>query len=77
MAIIISDPALVEKLSVASETIELRDANGNYLGSFAPPFGKPPPGYVPPIPVEELNRRRAIREGKPLSEILKNLQEPE
>jgi hypothetical protein len=71
--LIISDPALVAKLSIATDPVELRDEQGNFLGTFNPPPGKPPPGYVIPIPAEELNRRREIREGKPLSEILKNL----
>lgn len=75
MAIIVSDPALVAKFSGASDAVEVRDPEGNVLGTFAPPIGKPPPDYVPPIPAEELNRRKALRTGKPLSEILKNLRE--
>ena len=74
MAIVITDPELLAKLSLASVTVDIRDPNGNYIGTFAPPLGKPPPGYVFPIPAEELNRRRLSREGKPLAKILKRLQ---
>ena len=75
MAIVVSDPTLLAQLTHASESVEVRDPDGNYLGTFAPPIGKPPPGYKPPISDEEIARRRSIREGKPLGEILKNLKE--
>lgn len=72
MSIIINDPALLEQLARASDSVEIRDPSGNYLGTFAPPIGKPPPGFKVPYSDEEIARRKTIREGKPLNEILKN-----
>lgn len=75
MSITITDPNLLAQLAGASAPVEVRGPNGEYLGTFQPPFGKPPLGYAPPISDEELERRRQFRDGKPLSEILKRLRD--
>jgi hypothetical protein len=75
MSIVITDKALLQQLSQVSDPVEIRDTNGDFIGTSAPPNGKLPPGIRSPISDEELDRRRTIREGKPLSEILKHLGE--
>ncbi len=76
MSITITDPGLLAQLAQSSGVVELKDPNGRALGTFTPePFGKPPPGYTPPISEEEIERRRQLyQNGKPLAEILKRLQ---
>jgi len=75
MSITITDPALLELLIRAGGAVELTDPSGQVIGTFlTEPVGMPPAGYVPPIPVDEIDRRRREhRSGKPLSEIVKRL----
>jgi hypothetical protein len=74
MSIVITDTALVQKLVQASGTMEVRDANGNFLGTFAPSFGKSPPGVRSPFTEEEMERRRSQPDGRSLAEILRDLE---
>jgi hypothetical protein len=76
MSITITDPGLLAQLAQSSGVVEFKDPDGRTLGTFTPePFGKPPPGYLPPISEEEIARRRQLyQNGKPLAEILKRLQ---
>ena len=75
MTITINDPVLLAQLKATSGSVELRGPDGDFLGAFQTPFGKPPPGYVPPITDEEMKRRRmTYRDGKPLAEILARLE---
>lgn len=76
MSITITDPVLLAELIRANGEIKLLDPSGSVIGTFqTEPFGIPPPGYVPPISDEEIERRRQQhRLGKPLSEIIKRFQ---
>ena len=74
MSIVITDTALVQKLVQASGTVEVRDATGNFLGTFAPPLGKLPIGVRSPFTEEEIERRRGQPDGRPLAEILRDLE---
>ena len=57
MAIVITDPNLLTQLVQAFNPVEIRDANGNLLGTFAPPAGKMPPGLTSPFSDEEIERK--------------------
>ncbi len=74
ISIVINDTALVQKLVQASGTVEVRDANGNFLGTFAPPFGKLPSGERSPFTEEEIERRRGQPDGRSLAEIFHDLE---
>ncbi len=74
MAIVITDPNLLTQLVQAFNPVEIRDANGNLLGTFAPPAGKMPPGLTSPFSDEEIERRRKQPDGRPLADILRDLE---
>ena len=74
MSIVITDAALVQTLVQMSGTVEVRDGNGNFLGTFAPPVGNLPPGVRSPFTTEEIERRRGQPDGRPLVEILRDLE---
>ena len=74
MSIVITDKALLEQLTQASGTLEVCDSNGNLLGTFAPPYGKLPPGVRSPFADEEIERRRQQPDGRPLADILRDLE---
>ena len=76
MTITITDPALLAQFTRSEGPIQVRDPSGRLIGTFtAELFGKPPPGYFPPISEEEAGRRQQLHpDGKPLSEILARLQ---
>ncbi len=73
--ITITDPQLIKQLAEALGPIIFRDPEGNVLFTGGERIGVPPPGYVPPISVEELARRSLNREGRPLADILRDLRE--
>ena len=52
------------------------DAEGHYLGTFQPRvrLTAPPPGYKPPFSDEELARRSKVRTGRPLADIIRDLE---
>ncbi len=64
MAVIVSDPRLSEQLQTVSDCAELRDATGRLLGFFIPLM----------ISREELDRRAAEPGGRPLADILRDLE---
>ncbi len=74
MSITITDPALLAQLAAACDPVEVRGPDGEYIGTFQPPFGKPPPGLKIPFSDEELERRRQRRTGRPLKDILRDLE---
>ena len=74
MSIVITDQALVQQLTQAADTVQVCDRNGNLLGTFAPPYGKLPHGVRSPFTDEELERRRQEPDGRPLAEILRDLE---
>ncbi len=75
MSIVVTDPALVEQLRHAASSVEVRDTSGNLLGTFAPPYGKLPPGVDSPFTDAEMERRRHEPDGRRLADILRDLEE--
>jgi hypothetical protein len=74
MSITITDPALLAQLAAARNPVEVRGPDGEYIGTFQPPLGTPPPGFKVPFSDEELERRRQSRTGRPLKDILRDLE---
>lgn len=76
MSITITDPTLLAQLRQAGSTVELKDPEGNLLGTFAVEgLGKLPPGVKSPFTREEMEeRRRRHRSGRPLKDILRDLE---
>ena len=74
MSITITDPSLLAQLAAVSGSVELRGPNGEYMGTFQPPRGVPRPGSDIRISDEELERRRQERTGRPLKDILRDLE---
>ena len=73
--ITITDPLLIKQLAEAQGLITFRDPEGKVLFTGEEMIGVPPEGYVSPISEEELARRSLNREGRPLSDILRDLRE--
>jgi hypothetical protein len=75
MSITITDPALLAQLRQAMDDDELTDPECNRLGTFAAKeLGRLPPGVKSPFTAEELERRRQNRTGRPLKDILRDLE---
>ena len=75
MSITITDPALVAQLLNSDGTIELKSPEGRLLGKFtAEGLFKLPPGVKSPFTEEEMAERRKDRTGRPLKDILRDLQ---
>jgi hypothetical protein len=75
MSITITDPGLLAALRQASDVLELKDPDGNLLGTFsADGLGKLPPGVKSPFTDEERAERRKQRTGRPLKDILRDLE---
>jgi len=75
MSIIVNDPTLLSQLTTGDE-VELRDPSGRVLGVFVPQGpGALPPGVQSPFTDEEMEaRRKQPRTGRPLGDILRDLQ---
>lgn len=76
MSITITDPGLLAQLRQAADVVELKDPDGNVLGTFAVENpGKLPPGVKSPFTREEMDeRRRKHRTGRSLKDILRDLE---
>ena len=76
MSITVTDPGLLAQLRQARATVELRDPDGNVLGTFTVEgAGKLPPGTTSPFTREEMEaRRQQHRSGRPLKDILRDLE---
>jgi hypothetical protein len=75
MSITITDPELVAQLRDAAAGVELKDPDGNVLGRFTVTgLGKLPPGVKSPFTDEERAERRKVRTGRPLKDILRDLE---
>jgi hypothetical protein len=76
MSITITDPALLAQLRQAGEIVELKDPEGKLLGRVSGlGLGKLPPGVKSPFSPEEMEeRRRKHRGGRPLKDILRDLE---
>jgi len=73
----VTDPALATLISqlTTEDAVELKDASGRRLGTFVPDgLGKPPPGMKSPFTDEDLVELRKQRTGRPLADILRNLE---
>ncbi len=74
--ITITDPVLLKQLAETTGPILFRDPDGNVVHQSGGRIGVPPPGVVPPISAEELDRRRrSTTGGRPLADILRDLRE--
>ena len=75
MSVTVTDPGLLSQLA-AGDSLELKDPSGRVLGVFIPEgLGKLPPGVKSPFTDEEMARRRAEqRTGRPLADILRDLE---
>jgi hypothetical protein len=71
MNVVIHDAATVKQLIQAEKALWLTDCNGKVLGQFVP---RDPVPWEPPITEEELERLKAEDGGRPLSEILADLE---
>ena len=74
MSITITDPVLLAQLAALQGSVEVHGPNGEFVGTFQAPFGAPPPGFQIPFTDEELERRRQARTGRPLKDILRDLE---
>jgi len=71
------DAALGSKLTGVGEPVELCDASGRTLGYFHPLVPSPDSTIAAvrsPLSDEEIERRRQDREGRPLRDILADLE---
>ena len=74
MSITITDPGLLAQLAGAEGVVELKDADGRVLGTFAAEGpGQLPPGMTSPFTDEQLAEFRKQRTGRPLADILRDL----
>jgi hypothetical protein len=75
MSITITDPELIAALTAAAEGTELRHPDGHVICLIAPPNPySPPPGVKSPFTDEEMEERRKQRTGRPLKDILRDLE---
>jgi len=71
MTQVISDPAMVQQLRQAQTTVKLVDADGTVIGHFVPEVPTP---LEPHISREEIERRIKKGGGRPLKDILADLE---
>ena len=75
MIITVTDPAMLAQLLAPHGRPELRDADGRLLGYVQPPPRAPlPPGVEVPFSDEQLAEFRKQRGGRPLADILHDLE---
>jgi len=70
------DRETCRRLGEATQACELCDCDGRVIGFFLPEgdaHGLPPAGLDSPLSAEEIERRRSIRTGRTLDEILRSL----
>jgi hypothetical protein len=73
--ITITDPVLLKQIAEASLPIIFHDPSGNELLYAEGFIWKPPPGMKSPISDEELDRRRKNLSGRPLKDVIRELEE--
>src|SRR5262249_62392755 len=74
MSITVTDPALLAQFATG-DSVELKDPSGKLLGVFVPEgLGKLPPGVKSPFSEQELAELRKQRTGRPLADILRDLE---
>jgi hypothetical protein len=76
MSITITDPALLAQITQASGVVDLKDPTGKVLGRLhVETPGKLPPGFKIPFTDEQLAEFSKQRTGRPIGDVLKELQE--
>jgi hypothetical protein len=78
MTRIVVDSDLLARLQGLNERLEFCDEAGHVLGVFRPAQGRVAPGQGvdgSPFTREELERRRKERTGRPLADILRDLEQ--
>jgi len=76
MTRMVLDPVLGAKLGGLTDAVELCDESGRTIGYFHPAValsGLEASSIESPIPIEEIERRRAEGGGRPLKDILEDL----
>lgn len=75
MSITITDPVLLEQLFRVNGAVDVLSPDGLVLGSFTTDgFGKLPPGVASPFTEAQMAERRKDRSGRPLADILRDLE---
>ncbi len=70
------DRETCRRLGEATQAVELCDGEGRVIGFFLPEgdtHGLPPAGLDSALSAEEIERRRSMRTGRTLDEILRSL----
>jgi hypothetical protein len=71
------DAETSRQLGEATQPVELCDDAGTVIGVFFPERGGrglPPPGLTSSLSAEEIERRRSVRTGRTLDEILRSVE---
>jgi hypothetical protein len=75
MSITITDPVLLAELSRLTGVVEVKDPHGCVIGALSlEGDGTLPPGVKSPFTDEQLAELRKDRTGRPLADILRDLQ---
>ncbi len=75
MSITINDPGLLAQFSSAADSVEIKSPDGRVLGRFVVEnLYKLPQGVKSPFTDEQLAEFRKEKGGRPLSEILQDLE---
>ena len=75
MSITISDPVLLAEIGRLSGIVDVNDPQGHIIAALTiPDEGKLPPGMKSPFTDEEMAERRKDRTGRPLADILRDLE---
>jgi len=75
MSITISDPVLLTEISRLSGLVEVKDPQGRVIGTLSVQGeGKMPAGTKSPFTVDALAELRKDQTGRPLADILRDLQ---
>jgi hypothetical protein len=74
MSLMIVSDALKARLAAASHSIELCAEDGTLLGVFTPNTEKKKYNLEPKISNEEIQRRLATEKGRPLKDIMRDLE---
>ncbi|MGD9856763.1 MAG: hypothetical protein AB7U20_17585 [Planctomycetaceae bacterium] len=74
MTEIVADSPTREKLAAADAPVRIIDAEGRLLGTFRPAV-QDEIDLIPPMSLDDMRRHASQPGGRPLSEILKDLEE--
>ena len=75
MSITITDPVLLAEIARADGTVDVLDAGGTRIARIERVAdGKLPPGVKSPFTAEQIQELRKQRDGRPLADILRDLE---